>query len=294
VAATFVDGKFLPALKALATCAGGTPCRNALGDSMTFVDGHQAEFERHGMCAHAPTDPEFDRECFSADGKSFVSGLVAAADNPLACSLPASDYLPYASRARWIRSANDSYFAAMTYPSGNPATLKPTDIHDALWGVISAVYGGAVHPTAEGYAAMADAALPAARVVLGLPQPPAVTAEALPPISPTPPSVAAPPTVAPATRPDATPISIPAVTAAPVPAGPASALVPVAAPSGALSPDLSPSAPTAEPLSINPPGAQRAGAFRKVAGTKQLRRASRCCCCCRSRRHAEFPLQTRR
>jgi hypothetical protein len=66
------------------------------------------------MCAHAPTDPEFDRKCFSSDGKSFVSGLVAAADNPLACALPASDYLPYASRARWIRSANDSYFTAMT------------------------------------------------------------------------------------------------------------------------------------------------------------------------------------
>ncbi len=62
----------------------------------------------------------------------------------------------------------------MTYPEGMPAVLKPSDIHDALWGVLSAVYGGAVHPTAEGYAAMADAALPAARGVLGLPAPPAV------------------------------------------------------------------------------------------------------------------------
>jgi hypothetical protein len=271
-AAEFVDGKFLPALKALATCEGGNVCRDALSDSMTFVDGHQAEFERHGMCAHAPTDPEFDRRCFSPDGKSFVSDLVAAADDPLACSLPASDYLPYASRARWIRSANDSYFTAMTYPSGIPATLKPTDIHDALWGVMSAVYGGAVHPTAEGYAAMADAALPAARVVLGLPQPPAVSAETLPPINSasTPPSVTAPPTVAPAVRPDATAISAPAVTAAPVPAArtsaapaatvPASASVPAAAPSPALSPDApNPAqapAPTAAPLSITPPGAQ--------------------------------------
>ena len=33
--------------------------------------------------------------------------------------------------------------------------------------MLSAVYGGAVHPTAEGHAAMADAALPAARQVLG-------------------------------------------------------------------------------------------------------------------------------
>ena len=72
----------------------------------------------------------------------------------------------------------------MTYPVGIPAMLRPTDIHDALWGVLSAVYGGAVHPTAEGYAAMADAALPAARVVLGLPQPPTVSVETLPPPAP--------------------------------------------------------------------------------------------------------------
>jgi hypothetical protein len=265
-ATQFVDSKFLPALKALATCDGGNACRNPLTDSMTFVDGHQAQFERHGMCAHAPTDPEFDRKCFSRDGKSFVSDLVAAADDPLACSLPASDYLPYTSRARWIRSANDSYFTAMTYPSGIPATLRPTDIHDALWGVISAVYGGAVHPTAEGYAAMADAALPAARVVLGLPQPPAVSAEALPPINPasTLPSVAAPATVAPgAARPDAAAASAPAITAAPLPAAPTGAAVPATVPAAAPSPASSPAAvpnppqvpaPMAAPLSITPGG----------------------------------------
>jgi nicotinic acid mononucleotide adenylyltransferase len=34
--------------------------------------------------------------------------------------------------------------------------------------VLAAVYGGAIHPTAEGHAAMADAALPAVRETLGL------------------------------------------------------------------------------------------------------------------------------
>ncbi len=90
----------------------------------------------------------------------------------MACGEPPSNYQPYSPRGRWIRTANDSYFVAMTYPEGMPAVLKPSDIHDALWGVLSAVYGGAVHPTAEGYAAMADAALPAARGVLGLTPPP--------------------------------------------------------------------------------------------------------------------------
>src|SRR5262249_57119421 len=76
-------------------------------------------------------------------------------------------FRPYASRARWIRTANDSYFTAMTYPEGLPAVLQPSDLHDAIWGVFAAVYGGAVHPTAEGHAAMADAALPVARQVPG-------------------------------------------------------------------------------------------------------------------------------
>jgi hypothetical protein len=131
---------------------------------------------------HAPDDPEFDHDCFSPKGESFVSDLAVASEDPLACSRPASDYLPYAPRGRWIRTANDSYFTAMTYPEGIPSTLKPSDIHDALWGVMSAVYGGAVHPTAEGYAAMADAAMAAARVVVGLPEPSAVRAEQLPPL----------------------------------------------------------------------------------------------------------------
>jgi hypothetical protein len=49
---------------------------------------------------------------------------------------------------------------------------------------MSAVYGGAIHPTAEGHAAMADATLPAMRTVLGL-RPPEVPvhSEPLPPIN---------------------------------------------------------------------------------------------------------------
>ncbi len=57
----------------------------------------------------------------------------------------------------------------MTYPQAarTPAD-QPGDIHDATWGVLSAVYGGAIHPTAEGHAAMADATLQATTAVLGL------------------------------------------------------------------------------------------------------------------------------
>jgi hypothetical protein len=180
-AAAFVDTKFLPALKMLATCDGAKVCRDPPTERMTYVDAHQAAFQRHGMCVHSDDDPEFDRACFSLKGDSFEADLTKAAEDPMTCSHLASDYRPYSPRARWIRTANDSYFTAMTYPEGLSAMLKPIDIHDALWGVVSAVYGGAVHPTAEGYAAMADAALPAARGVLGLTAPPAVQAAPLPP-----------------------------------------------------------------------------------------------------------------
>nr|WP_249779939.1 hypothetical protein [Bradyrhizobium sediminis] len=164
----YVQNEFLPQLKALALCQSGILCRDPAADRMTFVDAHQAAFANHGFCARAPTDPEFDQACFSATGESFDPDIVAAASQPMLCGRSAGEYRAYLPRARWIRDANDSYFAAMTYPGGLPASSQPTDIHDATWGVLSAVYGGAVHPSAEGHAAMADAALPAVASVLQL------------------------------------------------------------------------------------------------------------------------------
>jgi lysophospholipase L1-like esterase len=166
----FVSNQFLPKIKALARCEAGALCREP-ADEMTFVDGHQQEFEARGFCARSAGDPVFDRECFSETGESFELNPVAAAADPMVCAQRPSEFRAYAPRARWIRTANDSYFTAMTFPEGLPPTLQPSDIHDATWGATSAVYGGAIHPTAEGHAAMADAALPAVREVLGLSAP---------------------------------------------------------------------------------------------------------------------------
>src|SRR5215212_9186744 len=165
---SYVQNEFLPQLKALATCRAGVLCRDPAADRMTFVDTHQAAFTNHGFCARASADPEFDRECFSAKGESFDSDIVTAANQPMLCGRSAGEYRAYLPRARWIRDANDSYFSAMTYPQGLPSSSQPADIHDATWGILSAVYGGAVHPSAEGHAAMADAALPAVASVLQL------------------------------------------------------------------------------------------------------------------------------
>ncbi|MCP3465095.1 hypothetical protein [Bradyrhizobium sp. CCGUVB23] len=182
---TYVDTEFLPQLKGLATCTQGALCRDPESDRMTFVDTHQGLFADHGFCAHAGSDPEFDRACFAENGQSFNPDIVTAASQPMLCGRGASEYRAYLPRARWIRDANDSYFAAMTYPQGLPAASQPNDIHDAAWGVLSAVYGGAVHPSAEGHAAMADATLPAASTVLGLDAvPPGFTRGLLAPLLP--------------------------------------------------------------------------------------------------------------
>ena len=179
----FVQDEFLPQLKALALCQSGILCRNPRADRMTFVDSHQQTFANHGFCARASTDPEFDRSCFSASGESFDPDIVTAANQPMLCGRSAGEYRAYLPRARWIRDANDSYFAAMTYPQALPSSMQPADIHDATWGLMSAVYGGAIHPSAEGHAAMADAALPAAAAVLQLDAAvPNVTSEPAPPI----------------------------------------------------------------------------------------------------------------
>ena len=172
----FVQSRFLPRLKALARCESGAGCRDG-GERMSFVDAHQAAFSDRGFCVRSPNDPPFDRQCFSPKGESFHSDPVSGATQPLVCGLRPSEFRPYAPRARWIRTANDSYFTAMTYPQGY---AQPANIHDASWGAISAVYGGAIHPTAEGHAAMADAALPVVRDVLGMRAPPAFTVAPLP------------------------------------------------------------------------------------------------------------------
>jgi len=163
--ADFVSAKFLPKLRTLA-------------EPMTFVDAHQDAFADHGFCAQSDEDPAFDRECFLPDGGTFESDLVRASTDPLICPFRASDFRAYAPRARWIRTPNDSYFTAMTYPY---SSMQPANIHDAAWGVLSAVYGGAVHPTAQGQAAMADAALPAVRALLGLGGTEKIQVEPLPP-----------------------------------------------------------------------------------------------------------------
>ena len=164
----FVETDFFPTLKDYVTCGTGGGCGDPVKQRMTFVDSHQKSFLEHGFCAAAGTDPDFDQACFR-DGGSFA-GAPTGLSRPLTCRrYLASQFRAYAERERWIRTANNSYFAAMTYPWTAHSILdNPGDIHDGRWGLTSVVYGGAMHPTAEGHAVMADAALAAAQMLLNL------------------------------------------------------------------------------------------------------------------------------
>lgn len=166
----FVEHEFIPFLKDYALCGPKGGCADQTRQAMRYVDSHRKIFEDHGFCAVDPaTDPEFDTRCFRADGRSFrtdAGGLAL----PMTCGK--GEFKAYAKRARWIRTANDAYFAAMTYADSLPDYIQGENIHDAIWGLTAGVYGGAVHPTAEGHAAIADALLPVARDALGLTAPP--------------------------------------------------------------------------------------------------------------------------
>lgn len=169
----FVETELVPLLKGLATCDKAGDCATPDKDTMRWADTHRGLFSQHGICAHYTAsdpikEPAFDDACLG-DGHSFQrtgdngDGLA----NPLRlCHKSPAEWRPYAPRARWMRTPNDSYLTAMTYADSLPKALHARYVTDAIWGVSGVLYGGAAHPTAEGHAAMADADLVEGRKVL--------------------------------------------------------------------------------------------------------------------------------
>ena len=88
----FVENKFLPKMRALATCDAPGACRDPIGERMIFVDQHQAEFANHGFCARAESDPAFDRECFSDKGESFETDPHRRGRGPACVQFPAARF----------------------------------------------------------------------------------------------------------------------------------------------------------------------------------------------------------
>ncbi|MGX1099257.1 hypothetical protein [Amorphus sp. MBR-141] len=137
---------------------------------MTVVDGHQPAFKDHGYCAASASDPQFDRTCLKSNGKTFRGANSTGDERAFSTSGCApSQFRPYAKRARWIRTPIDAYLSATTLPAaGTWLNTSPSNPHDAFWGITIPLYSGAIHPTAEGHAAIADATVPVASEILGV------------------------------------------------------------------------------------------------------------------------------
>ena len=90
------------------------------------------------------------------------------------------EFRAYAPRARWIRTANDSYFTAMAYPEGLGRRSPPTSTTRP--GGVSAVYGGAVIRPPRATPPWPMPRSTRRERVLGLKPPPDITAEPLPPL----------------------------------------------------------------------------------------------------------------
>lgn len=107
----------------------------------TYVEEHRQRFTRHGFCAGT------------------VGPHAAPADEVRLPRLrgnqwrpyPPSQWEPYASRQRWIRTPDDGYLTT----NFHVGKLGPSPMNLLLAGT----YSGGFHPTAEGQAVIADAAL---------------------------------------------------------------------------------------------------------------------------------------
>jgi hypothetical protein len=124
----------------------------------TFVDSHRRAFIGRGICAGTTYDGATITDDLRLPRKTEAGWRPY---NP-------ADYKAYASRQRWFRTPNDAFMTANFHVAAS--ILQKVLKLDALsWFqlVLAATYSGAFHPTAEGQAAMADAAVFSARAVLG-------------------------------------------------------------------------------------------------------------------------------
>lgn len=125
----------------------------AASNGWNFVNGHVDLFRDHGFCASAPTaaDPRtptaelLDMPQRNAMGWRNVGSL---AYNPV------TDFYPYASRKRWVRTFNDAYMLSFYFKKEITEELAGGDT-DRIYSASRAL-GGPIHPTAQGYANMAD------------------------------------------------------------------------------------------------------------------------------------------
>ena len=111
------------------------------GTGFTLVTEHIAAFLKRGICARDPKRP-------LADAIAMRMPRVPLNGDEFKPYSPAAT-LPYAHRWRLFRTPNDAFLTANTHREGS-------SLFDILQPAYAGLYSGAIHPTAEAHAIVAD------------------------------------------------------------------------------------------------------------------------------------------
>ena len=135
--------ELLARLECIAGKGRGCPSQLATGagTGFTLVTDHIPEFTRRGLCARDPKRA-------LADAVAMRMPRKPPNGDPFQPYSPAAT-LPYAHHWRLFRTPNDAFLAANTHREG-------TSLFDILQPAYAGLYSGAIHPTAEAHAIVAD------------------------------------------------------------------------------------------------------------------------------------------
>jgi hypothetical protein len=136
-------------VKRRADCPAGLA--TGAGTGFHLVTEHQPKFAKRGLCARDPSRALSDGAMMAMPRKSRIT-------DEFKPYLPA-DALPYAHRWRLFRTPNDAFLTANTHREG----ISPFDILQPSY---VGLYSGAVHPSAEAHAIVADHVMPHVRAIL--------------------------------------------------------------------------------------------------------------------------------
>lgn len=131
--------------------------KSALSYGWTFVETHRRQFIGRSICSGVTIDGATSNDELRIPRKI---------DNKWVPYNPV-DYKPYATRQRWFRTPNDAFMTGNFHVAASLLN-KVLKLDTLAWFqlVLASTYSGAFHPTAEGHAAIADAVVEKARVVL--------------------------------------------------------------------------------------------------------------------------------
>jgi hypothetical protein len=148
-------GDLLKRLECISATNGRPNCPGRLatgaGTGFTLVTDHVAEFSRRGLCARDPKRA-------LADAIAMRMPRKPPNGDPFRPYSPAAT-LPYGHHWRLFRTPNDAFLTANTHREGTP-------LFDILQPAYVGLFSGAIHPTAEAHAIVADHVLRHVRAIV--------------------------------------------------------------------------------------------------------------------------------